>query len=571
MKATEAKLLDFLKKSPQFIVPIYQRDYAWGLPQCARLWADILRAGKSEETQAHFLGSIVYVEQGIYQVSSQASLLIIDGQQRLTTLSLLLEALARAVGDTEPVEGFSAKKIRSYYLQNPLEEGDKSYKLLLRAADRDTLCAIVKQKEALMEKPSQRLIQNFQFFKENIKGLGGDFGPLCRGLAKLIIVDIALSRDQDNPQLIFESLNSTGLDLAQADLIRNFLLMGLAPDHQQNLYLNYWRPMEQRLSQEPPHSGSRFDAFMRDYLTLKTGTIPKIHEVYEAFKAYAHTQPVMQAGIEALMRDMHRFTAHYCAMVLGEEKDKELSAAFHDLRELKADVVWPFLLELYEDYNKDILPHKHFLRAVRLVESYLFRRAVCNLPTNSLNKVFLALLHHWRKDRRIENLEAQFFLLRSSRRFPSNGEFEKAIKEHDLYTVRSRCKYLLRRLENHGRKEPVSVEEYTIEHILPQNENLSEAWREALGPDWKRIQQEWVHTLGNLTLTGYNSEYSDRPFPEKRDMPGGFRESPLRLNQGLAEVAVWNEEAIKARADRLAKLALEIWPEPQPAALYQRA
>jgi len=229
MKATEAKLLDFLKKSPQFIVPIYQRDYAWGLPQCARLWADILRAGKSEETQAHFLGSIVYVEQGIYQVSSQASLLIIDGQQRLTTLSLLLEALARAVGDTEPVEGFSAKKIRSYYLQNPLEEGDKSYKLLLRAADRDTLCAIVKQKEALMEKPSQRLIQNFQFFKENIKGLGGDFGPLCRGLAKLIIVDIALSRDQDNPQLIFESLNSTGLDLAQADLIRNFLLMGLAP------------------------------------------------------------------------------------------------------------------------------------------------------------------------------------------------------------------------------------------------------------------------------------------------------------------------------------------------------
>lgn len=556
MKATEAKLLDFLKKSPQFIVPIYQRDYAWGLGQCARLWEDILRAGKSEEIKAHFLGSIVYVEQGIYQVSSQASLLVIDGQQRLTTLFLLLEALARAVGDTEPVEGFSAEKIRSYYLQNRLEKGDKYYKLLLKAADRDTLCAIVKQ-EAPPEKPSPLLIQNFRFFEEKIKGLSGDFGALCRGLAKLIIVDIALSRDQDNPQLIFESLNSTGLDLTQADLIRNFLLMGLEPDRQQNLYLKYWWPMEQRLR-------NHFGAFMRHYLTLKTGRIPKTHEVYEAFKAYAHTQAVMQADTEALVTDIYRFAAYYCAMVLGEEADKELRAAFRDLRELKVDVVWPFLLELYEDYNKDILPHKHFLRAVRLVESYLFRRAVCNLPTNSLNKVFLALLHHWRKDRRIENLEAQFLLLRSSRRFPSNGEFEKAIKEHDLYTVRSRCKYLLRRLENHGRKEPVSVEEYTIEHILPQNENLSEAWREALGPDWKRIQQEWVHTLGNLTLTGYNSEYSDRPFPEKRDMHGGFRESPLRLNQGLAEVTVWNEEAIKARADRLAKLALEIWPKPNP-------
>jgi len=558
MKATEAKFLDLLKKSPQFIVPIYQRTYSWTERQCRQLWDDIMRAGSRKDVAAHFVGSIVYIEKGIYQVTSQSPLLVIDGQQRLTTISLLLEALARDVGDKEPVEGFSAKKIRSYYLMNPLEKGDRAYKLLLTETDRNTLLAIVRQME-LPSEHSVRIAQNFDFFKEQVGALGDDLPALCYGLAKLVIVDIALSRDQDNPQLIFESMNSTGLELTQADLIRNFILMGLEPEHQTCLYKDYWRPMERAFGQEA--YGSHFDAFMRHYLTQRTDEIPRMGDVYEAFKAYARRPEVAEKGVDALVADIHRFASYYCAMALGQEQDKALAAAFRDLRELKVDVAWPFLLELYDDYSQGLLPKEDLLRAVRLVESYIFRRAVCAIPTNSLNKTFATFRRALDKNRYLESIEAHFLLLPSYRRFPRDSEFERELKSRDLYNFRSRS-YWLRRLENHGRKEPVLVDEYTIEHILPQNENLSAEWRETLGRDWKRVQETWVHTLGNLTLTGYNPEYSDRPFPKKRDMPGGFRESPLRLNQGLREVEVWNEAAIQARADQLAKQALEVWPAP---------
>jgi len=558
MKATEAKFLDFLRKSPQFIIPIYQRQYSWTERQCRQLWDDIIRAGSSEDVAAHFVGSIVYIEDGIYQVTSQSRLLVIDGQQRLTTISLLLEALARRVGDGEPVEGFSAKKIRSYYLMNPLEEGDRAYKLLLTETDRDTLNAIVSQKE-LPAEHSVRVAQNFEFFKELVAALGDDLTVLCHGLAKLVIVDIALTRGQDNPQLIFESMNSTGLDLTQADLIRNFILMGLEPEHQTRLYRDYWRPMERAFGQEA--YGSHFDAFMRHYLTMRIGEIPRKEDVYETFKAYARRPDVAEKGVDALVADIHRFANYYCAMALGQEQDKELGDAFRDLRELKVDVAWPFLLELYDDYRQGLLPKKDLLRAVRLVESYVFRRAVCGIPTNSLNKTFATFRRALDKNRYLESIEAHFLSLPSYRRFPRDEEFERELKRRDVYNFRSRS-YWLRRIENYGRKEPVPVDEYTIEHILPQNENLSPEWQKALGPNWKKVQETWLHTLGNLTLTGYNSEYSDRPFPEKRDMPGGFRESPLRLNQGLGAVEVWNEEAIQARADRLAKLALEVWPAP---------
>lgn len=558
MKATEAKFLEFLRKSPQFIVPIYQRTYSWTERQCRQLWDDIMRAGSREDVAAHFVGSIVYIEKGIYQVTSQSPLLVIDGQQRLTTISLLLEALARHVGDEEPVEGFSAKKIRSYYLMNPFEEGDRAYKLLLTETDRDTLLAIVRQKE-LPAEHSVRIAENFDFFKEQVAALGDDLTALCHGLAKLVIVDIALSRDQDNPQLIFESMNSTGLELTQADLIRNFILMGLEPAHQTHLYKDYWRPMERAFGQEA--YGSYFDAFIRHYLTLRTDEIPRIGDVYEAFKAYARRPEVAEKGVDALVADIHRFASYYCAMALGQEQDKALAAAFRDLRELKVDVAWPFLLELYDDYSQGLLPKEDLLRALRLVESYVFRRAVCAIPTNSLNKTFATFRRALDKSRYLESIEAHFLLLPSYRRFPRDEEFERELKRRDLYNFRSRS-YWLRRLENHGRKEPVPVDEYTIEHILPQNENLSSEWQKALGPNWKKIQETWLHTLGNLTLTGYNPEYSDRPFLEKRDMPGGFRESPLHLNQGLSEVEVWSEAAIQARADRLARQALEVWHAP---------
>ena len=563
MKATEAKLLDFLKKSPQFVIPIYQRTYSWGERECRQLWEDILRTGRNEAVSAHFVGSIVYVEKGLYQVSSQSPLLVIDGQQRLTTVTLLIEALARSLGNSEPLDGFSARKLRHYYLLNPLEDDERKYKLILSQTDKASLIAMLDQQPKPKEH-SIRVEANFAFFQERVAEVKSEVEALCKGLAKLVIVDISLNRDQDNPQLIFESLNSTGRELSQADLIRNFILMGLEPQLQTRLYEQYWRPMEVGFGQEA--YATHFDSFVRHYLTVKTGEIPNVREVYEAFKQYARSPKV--AGVEALVADIHAFAGYYCAIALGTEQDTALKAAFHDLRELRVDVAYPFLLELYRDYATQVLSSQELLHVVRLVESYVFRRVVCAIPTNSLNKTFATFGRMLKKDRYVESILAHFLLLPSYRRFPDDEEFKREIQLKDLYNFRNRS-YWLRRLENHSRKERVPVDEYTIEHILPQNENLSAQWQAELGPEWERIRKTYLHTLGNLTLTGYNSEYSDRPFAEKRDMPGGFQESPLRLNQGLGSLVCWNEESIRQRAEKLAGQALSVWDTPklEPAVL----
>ncbi len=558
-------MLDFLRKSPQFVIPIYQRTYSWTEKECRQLWDDILRTGNNEDVSAHFIGSIVYIEKGIYyHVSSLSPLLVIDGQQRLTTVTLLITALARALdqfeeGKREPLDGFSPRKLRNYYLLNPEEEGERYYKLILSQTDRDTLISIVGNSEQPKEY-SLRAMENFKLFESWIAGCKNDLTELCKGLAKLVVVDIALNRDQDNPQLIFESMNSTGRELSQADLIRNFILMGLEPKLQTRLYEQYWRPMEVDFGQEA--YGTHFDAFMRHYLTVKTGSIPRIGEVYEAFKTHARLPNTAQAGIEALVAEIRTFSRYFCAIALGKEADTDLKLAFHDLRELRVDVAYPFLLEMYYDYATGVLSKEDFVTAVRLVEAYVFRRAVCSIPTNSLNKTFATFSKALKKDRYLESIQANLLLLPSYRRFPNNEEFRRELQIRDLYNFRSRS-YLFRRLENQGRKERVRVDEYTIEHIMPQNENPSSAWKTELGLEWERIRETWLHTLGNLTLTGYNSEYSDRPFTEKRDMPGGFKESPLKLNKGLGQLDQWNEDAINERASRLAEIALGVWIVPK--------
>jgi len=557
MKATEAKLLEFLKKSPQFLIPIYQRTYSWGEKECGLLWDDIIRTGRNDKVSAHFVGSIVYVEKSMYHVSSQSPLLVIDGQQRLTTVTLLIEALARRLGDDEPIDGFSAKKLRNYYLLNALEDGERKYKLVLSQTDKASLIALLDQQTAPKEY-SIRVEENFGFFTDKVAAAEGEIVALCKGLAKLVVVDISLNRDQDNPQLIFESLNSTGRELSQADLIRNFILMGLEPKLQTQLYEQFWRPMEVDFGQEA--YATHFDGFMRHYLTVKTGELPNVREVYDAFKTYSRSEYV--TSVESLVADLRQYAGYYCAMALGAEKDPELKMIFHDIRELKVDVAFPFLLELYHDYTEHLLTRDELLEAARLVESYVFRRAVCGIPTNALNKIFPTFTRGLKKDRYLESIKATFLLLLSYRRFPSDDEFKRELQLKDLYNFPRRS-YWLRRLENHDRKERVPVAEYTIEHILPQNENLSNQWKEDLGVDWERIQQTYLHSLGNLTLTGYNSEYSDRSFAEKQKMKGGFAESPLRLNKDLGTLPKWNEEAIQQRAKKLSLLALDTWSAPR--------
>lgn len=565
MKATEANLLKFLRKSPQFVIPIYQRNYSWTEAQCQQLWSDLLRAGRDDNINGHFIGSIVYVERGLSTVTTQEALLVIDGQQRLTTSTLLIAALAEhfdAKQLPELLDSFSARKLRNYYLLNPDEDGERHYKLILSETDKDTLLAILKKAPLPLE-ASSRIQQNYQFFQALIDKHQDELEAICQGLAKLLIVEVSLDRSQDNPQLIFESMNSTGLELSQADLIRNYILMGLEPQLQTELYKSYWRPMEKAFGQSA--YVTHFDPFMRHYLTAKTGEIPNVREVYAAFKTFARSNP---ADTTALVADIHAYASYYCAMALGAETEAPLRQAFHDLRELKVDVAYPFLLDAYHDYKQGRLSADELLSIVRLVESYVFRRAICAIPTNSLNKTFAGLSRTLKKDRYLESVRAAFLLLPSYRRFPGDEEFQREIKQRDLYNFRSRS-YWLRRLENHGRKERIVVEDYTIEHILPQNEALSAEWQAELGPNWQHIQQTWLHTLGNLTLTAYNSEYSDYPFAYKRDQVSntegkkiGFKYSALNINEGLGTQEKWDEDAIKARAERLACEATKVWAAP---------
>lgn len=575
MKATAANLLKFLRKSPQFVIPIYQRNYSWTEEQCRQLWSDILRAGREKSVNAHFIGSIVYIERALSSVTSPEALLVIDGQQRLTTCTLLIAALASHVASLpadqlealdELMDTFSARKLRNYYLLNPDEDGERHFKLILSETDKESLLAILNQTPMPVEY-STRIQENFQLFQSLLSQNSSELVAICEGLAKLIIVDVSLDRGQDNPQLIFESMNSTGLELSQADLIRNYILMGLEPALQTELYKNYWRPMEKAFGQAA--YTQHFDAFMRHYLTTKTGDIPNVREVYVAFKNYSR---VLKSDVSELVADIHSFATYYCAVALGAESHSQLKQAFHDLRELKVDVAYPFLLDAYHDYRTDVLSADELCQVIRLVESYVFRRAVCNIPTNSLNKTFAGLSRNLKKDRYLESVQASFMLLPSYRRFPGDDEFQRELKQRDLYNFRSRS-YWLRRLENHGRKERVAIEDYTIEHILPQNPELSPSWQAELGEDWKAVQEAWLHTLGNLTLTGYNSEYRDHPFAFKRDQvtdkegnPIGFAYSPLRLNQGLGTTEKWDEAAIKHRAERLAREAVKVWDAPRLAA-----
>ena len=517
MKATEARLLDLLKKSPQFVIPIYQRTYSWTEKECRQLWDDIVRCGSSDKISVHFVGSIVYVESGLSQVTHQSPLLVIDGQQRLTTVSLLLAALSRAVAESEPYDGFSQRKIKNYYLLNPEESGERHFKLLLSQTDKGSLTAIVSDGEKPQQQ-SLRITANFESFSKWIADGTVELATLCKGLAKLVVVDLALTRDQDNPQLIFESMNSTGKELSQADLIRNFILMGLEPVLQTRLYEQFWRPMELDFGQEA--YGTHFDSFMRHYLTVKTGQIPNINAVYDAFKEHARNSRADavddKSHIESLVREIRDYARHFCAMALGSEPDAQLESPSKICASLKWMSPIRSCLELYHDYKNDFLSKTDLLRTVRLIEAYVFRRAICAIPTNSMNKTFATFSKGLKKDRYFESIQAHFLSLPSYRRFPNDEEFRRDLHTRDLYNFRSRS-YWLRRLENHGRKERVAVDEYTIEHILPQNENLSPKWREASGPEWQRIQETWLHTLGNLTLTAYNAEYSDRSFVEKRE------------------------------------------------------
>ena len=557
MEATVTPLLRFLQGPKQFFIPIFQRRYSWEEHHCRQLWDDILRIGENDEILSHFLGSIVYMEPRLQPVTAVRQLLVIDGQQRLTTLSLLLSALSRAIDEDDSEIDISPRRLSNYYLFNAEEENEFRYKQLLTRRDKETLIHLLESRE-LPINASPLLVDNYRFFEIKLRNV--DLQAVYNGIQKLRIVDITLDRNHDNPQLIFESLNSTGLSLSQSDLIRNYVLMGQEPDFQNRLYEEYWFPMEQRFGDEYT---KRFDRFIRDYLTLETRQIPNVKSVYEKFKAHIPSTDDSEI-LEIIIEDISRYAKHYASIALLQEKDLEFQVCFKNIQDLRVEVAFPFLLEVYEDYTRGTIEKAEIIEIFRLVESYVFRRAVCGIPTNSLNKTFAALMTDVDKKDYLRSLKVAFFQMRSYRRYPSDIEFKQSLLIRDVYNF-DRCNYLLRNLENYRRNDPIGDENHTIEHIMPQNPNLSKAWQDELGENFQEIYEKYLHTIGNLTLiaTRDNPALSDLPFGKKRDMDGGFRDSPLRLNRSLAQTEQWDEKTILARAEELAEKALKIWISPQ--------
>lgn len=552
MKADATPLLKFIKDNQknQLVIPIYQRVYSWKKEQCEQLWDDIIKIGGNDKMNGHFIGSILYVR---VDDTHSTPLLIIDGQQRLTTITLLLIALRDYLNDEDEfLEKFSREKIESYLI-NSNKDGDKKFRLILSESDKDTLLSLIDKDRRKPSEPSLKIVENFKLFEKWIRKNTDKLKTIFKGLEKLMIVYIALDKEKDDPQLIFESMNSKGIELTQADLIRNYILMGLEPEKQEIFYKKYWRAMEEDFKQNE----TLFNQFVRHYLTIKIGKIPNEKRVYEAFKDYRQKEGI---GIETLLQDLQKYCGYFCQIAFKKEADKDLNKALSFLVDLEMDVIYPLLLELYSDYSDGVLSKQDFIPIIYLTESYICRRAVCGLGTNSLNKVFSSLTKHIQKDEYFKSLKAHFVYLTEKQRFPNNDEFKKLFITIDFYHFKKK-EYFFERLENFNTKEPVNTQECTIEHIMPQT--LTEKWKRDLGENFQAIHDKYLHTIGNLTLTGYNKEYRNNSFQEKRDMEKGFKQSSLKLNQSLKNLESFGEKEIEKRANDLADWALKIWTYPK--------
>ena len=554
MDARKGNIYEILNGNKQFLIPVYQRYYSWDLEQCRRLWNDIADMQKKGKV-GHFVGSIVNIAEQAMPTGVQ-KYMIIDGQQRMTTLTLLLLALRDYAINNPEDQTINARRIDNMLLKNEYEVGDERYKLLLTETDRDILMKLVDEKP-IAEDTKSKLLDNYHFFVGKIADKELMPAEIYESIGKLQIVNITLDRAVDDAQAIFESLNSTGKELSESDLIRNYVLMGLEPAEQTYVYEHLWRPMELLFVYET--QGSIMDRFFRDYLTMKLTRIPKQGRVYEEFKLY-HLNCEF-GTIRELCQDLLTYSKYYTDIVFKRSSNPMLKSLYEGIIDLRMEVSYPFLLKVHNDFAEHVISQDELMQIIRLCISYVFRRSICDVPPNSLNKTFATLRNEIRSDDYLNSIKAFFVLQDGYKEFPNDERFTTAFMTRDVYNMRSR-NFILRQLENFGNKAPICIENYTIEHIMPQNRDLSPEWQEMLGVNWREVQKTYLHTIGNLTLTAYNSEMSDHSFLTKIDMEGGFKESALRLNSFVVKQSQWTEGTIKERACILADKAKQIWPFP---------
>jgi uncharacterized protein with ParB-like and HNH nuclease domain/predicted transport protein len=551
-----------LESQPQKVVPIFQRSYSWSERNCRRLWQDLVSVTEDPD-RTHFMGAVVDILDAA-GATGLSKVRIIDGQQRVISIALMLLAIGTAANGRPEHNHLRLKALAEKHLLLGGRDGLEKYKLLLTEHDRDTLLALVDER-GLPSTPSAKIVQNFNYFVRQVSECDVNLDVLYQGLWRLTLVEITLKQGEDNPQLIFESLNSTGEALKQSDLIRNFLLMDESAESQVAIYERHWFPMEIAFGQEG--LDKYFDEFMRAYLSLRLGRLVNKDDVYEEFKKFANSAAA-PSSTEALVQEISRYAGYFLQVVLRRPSTPSLKTALEGLAELSVQKApRPLLLRLWDEYSSGRMPEADLIRVLEVLQSFILRRAVCDLKANSLDILFVELSKHVAATDQLQTVCADLLAETKSARFPNDQEFLASLYERDIYNFRQRD-YLLRRLENsaHPNEPLANLAGLTVEHVLPQNENLSDEWKRELGLEWQTTRDKYLHTVGNLTLTGYNSLYSDRPFAEKRDMENGFATSVLFLNRSIASQHTWGEDQIVQRAFTLGDIAVRTWPVPQVAA-----
>jgi uncharacterized protein with ParB-like and HNH nuclease domain len=566
MKANETKVDKFLATNETtFAIPVYQRNYDWTTLQCKQLLYDIIETGRNDKVNAHFIGSIVYVHDDVYTASGLNELTIIDGQQRLTTITLIYVALFRLAKKLD--NQLLVNRIQKTYLINEFAPEEEKLKLKPTENNKEALRHILNSTDGEEFKGYSKIIENFDYFRSAINA--ENFEVIQRGLSKLIFVDIALDRQKDNPQRIFESLNSTGLELSQADLIRNYILMGLSRTNQDRIYKSYWEVIEKNAKDETLNK-TRVSEFIRDYLTLKNKEIPNKGDVYIKFKEKYPTTTIDE--LELVLTELKSLVKYYNKLTNPKnEPDKLIRTQLEYINRLEINVAFPFLMKVYEDFSNDIIDKVTFISVLSTVQSFTFRRFILGLPTNALNKIFMGLYDKVDTNNYLLSIQRALLQRSGVQRFPRNTETINALKEKDVYNIKPKNRtYLLERLENFQNNEPVAIEgnsDITIEHIFPQNPDPK--WKIELGADeYNLIKENYLNTIGNLTLSGNNGKLSNKPFLDKKVMnvdgkEQGYNFSRLWLNRDLKEKTKWNKYEIEERANTISQRFIKIWEIPE--------
>ena len=571
MTANETRVQGFLSRhNTQFVIPIYQRNYDWREEHCKQLLNDILAVGSSPTLSPHFIGSIVLVSDNASSTGRINEFVIIDGQQRLTTLTLIYLAICRVAREQNNKR--LDDEITNTYLTNSY--ADESEKLKLRPTENndEALKILLRGDDSSHIRGYSHIAENFNYFRSKITAENLDV--VRNGLAKLMFVEISLDRQNDDPQRIFESMNSTGLDLSQADLIRNYILMGLNATEQKHLYEEFWRPIE-NYCHDSATNESKVAGFIRDYLTTKNKRIPNKSKVYSEFKtAWQRTD---FAGWRERLSILKTSAAHYAKLLNPElESAPAIKKNLHQIKRLEITVSYPFLLRVYADYSdNNSIDCAAFANVLELIQSFVFRRQICDLPSAALNKIFTTLYDKVFKDDYLPSLQRALAFGPGQSRFPKDEETRDKLRVKDVYGMRNyNREYLLEQLENFQNRECVFIEgndQITVEHIFPQNPDPK--WKLDLDDsDYSLLKNEFLHTLGNLTLSGNNGALGNKTFVDKRDMPEkGYKDSRLWLNRHLATLAKWDVQEYEHRAAFLADRFLKIWAYPPEVALERNA